>query len=45
MNMLAWLYTIKGMLDFPTTMLFFAVSVILTFKTRFIQIRAIHRFI
>lgn len=45
MDMLAQLYLIKDILDFPTTILFFVVSLLLTFKTRFIQIRALPRFI
>ena len=44
MNMLESCYAIKNFLDLPTTILFFLVSVILTLKTGFIQIRALPRF-
>lgn len=45
MSLLTLLYTIKNVLDFPTTILFFAVGILLTIKTRFLQFRAGPRFI
>ena len=45
MYLLSELYILKELLDFPTTILFFFVSVVLTFKTGFIQFRAFPRFV
>jgi AGCS family alanine or glycine:cation symporter len=45
MDILTLCAHIKDILDIPTTTLFFAVSIFLTFKTRFLQIRALPRFI
>ena len=45
MHLLDVLYIVKNFLEFPTTILFFLVSVILTIKTRCMQIRAFPRFI
>lgn len=35
---------VNSLLAIPTTIVFMSVAVILTFKTRFVQIRALHRF-
>lgn len=43
MDAITFFTYIKDGLDIPTTMLFFAVSIYLTFKTRFLQIRALPR--
>ncbi len=45
MNLLATLSLIKNSMDLPVTILFFIVGIILTLKTRFIQIRALPKFI
>lgn len=44
MDLLSACYTIKNILDTPTTILFFLVGIFLTIKTGFIQIRALPRF-
>ncbi len=44
MDTLTFFTHIKDFLDIPTTILFFAVSIFLTFKTKFLQIRALPRF-
>lgn len=45
MDLLSACYTVKNILDAPTTILFFLVSIFLTIKTSFIQIRALPRFV
>jgi AGCS family alanine or glycine:cation symporter len=45
MDVLATLSLIKNSLDMPVTTLFFIVGIILTCKTKFIQLRALPRFI
>lgn len=45
MDTLTFFTHVKDILDIPTTILFFAVSIFLTFKTKFLQIRALPRFI
>lgn len=44
MNILQSCTFIKDTLDFPVTILFFVVGIVLTVKTRFIQLRAFPRF-
>lgn len=44
MHLLSLCYTIKEILDAPTTILFFVVGIFLTIKTGFIQLRALPRF-
>lgn len=45
MNILPFLHTVKDALDAPVTLLFFAVGVILTLKTRCMQVRGFSRLI
>ncbi|MEX0849441.1 MAG: amino acid carrier protein [Candidatus Dependentiae bacterium] len=45
MNLLTSLVLVKNFLDFPVAVLFFVVGLFLTIKTRFIQVRAMPKFI